>query len=192
MLIFLYVVYVIVCFFLIAVVLLQSGKGADLASAFGGGGSQAAIGARGAASALSKMTTYAAVAFMVLSLALSIMKSRDVSVLDSTQSKPAPQIPAATSPSDSDADVGGDPMPDAPAAEESGADAAPPAEDGDAGMEAGTEAGTDVMPEAAADAQPEAAADAEPLESGPESETPPDGTLSESPEDADEGEEAPE
>ena len=69
----LYTLYILVCFFLITVVLLQSGKGADLASALGGGGSQAAIGARGAATALSRLTTYAAVAFMVLSLVLSIL-----------------------------------------------------------------------------------------------------------------------
>ena len=61
--------------FLIAVVLLQTGKRADLAGAFGGGGSQTAFGTRGAATFLSRMTTVFAVLFMVLSLALSIYSS---------------------------------------------------------------------------------------------------------------------
>ena len=70
------VLYVIVCLFLIAVVLLQTGKRADLAGAFGGGGSQTAFGTRGAATFLSRMTTVFAVLFMILSLALSIYSSR--------------------------------------------------------------------------------------------------------------------
>ena len=69
------ILYVIVCLFLIAVVLLQTGKRADLAGAFGGGGSQTAFGTRGAATFLSRMTTVFAVLFMVLSLALSIYSS---------------------------------------------------------------------------------------------------------------------
>ena len=52
------ILYVIVCLFLIVVVLLQTGKRADLAGAFGGGGSQTAFGARGAATFLSRMTTW--------------------------------------------------------------------------------------------------------------------------------------
>src|SRR5206468_11404225 len=62
----LYAIFIISCFILIGVVLLQSGKG-DIASAFGGGGSQSAFGPRGAASTLSKVTLGAAIAFMVLS-----------------------------------------------------------------------------------------------------------------------------
>ena len=81
------ILYVIVCLFLIAVVLLQTGKRADLAGAFGGGGSQTAFGTRGAATFLSRMTTVFAILFMVLSLALSIYSSggsaRSGSVLDS-------------------------------------------------------------------------------------------------------------
>ena len=69
------ILYVIVCLFLIAVVLLQTGKRADLAGAFGGGGSQTAFGTRGAATFLSRMTTVFAVLFMILSLALSIYSS---------------------------------------------------------------------------------------------------------------------
>jgi preprotein translocase subunit SecG len=61
---------------LIAVVLLQSGKSGDLAAAFGGQGSQTAFGPRGAASALSRATTWSAVIFMVTSITLSIYASR--------------------------------------------------------------------------------------------------------------------
>src|SRR5262249_35501569 len=65
--------HVIVCIFLILVVLLQQGKGADWAGAFGGGGTQTAFGARGAGTVLSKATTIAAVIFMITSLALTIL-----------------------------------------------------------------------------------------------------------------------
>ncbi len=70
------VVHVIVAMFLIVVVLLQTGKRADLAGAFGGGGSQTAFGARGAVSVLSKATTAAAVLFMVTSMSLAVLSSR--------------------------------------------------------------------------------------------------------------------
>ena len=66
----------IVCLFLIIVVLLQSGKAADLAGAFGGMGSQTVFGPRGSATVLSKATTIAAALFMVTSLTLSIMATR--------------------------------------------------------------------------------------------------------------------
>ncbi|HLH02146.1 MAG TPA: preprotein translocase subunit SecG [Bryobacteraceae bacterium] len=65
--------HVIICFFLIIVVLLQSGKAADLAGAFGGMGSQTVFGPRGTATVLSKATTVAATLFMVTSLVLVIM-----------------------------------------------------------------------------------------------------------------------
>ncbi len=67
--------HVIICFFLIIVVLLQSGKAADLAGAFGGMGSQTVFGPRGTATVLSKATTIAASLFMITSLALVIMSS---------------------------------------------------------------------------------------------------------------------
>jgi preprotein translocase subunit SecG len=70
------VLYVIICFFLILVVLLQQGKGADIAGAFGGGGSQTAFGARGATTFLHKLTTGAFVAFILISVVLSIMEAR--------------------------------------------------------------------------------------------------------------------
>jgi preprotein translocase subunit SecG len=68
--------HIAVALFLIAVVLLQTGKRADLAGAFGGGGSQTAFGTRGAATALTKMTTFAAVVFMLTSITLSIVSSK--------------------------------------------------------------------------------------------------------------------
>jgi preprotein translocase subunit SecG len=76
MVIFLTIVHVIVCLFLVLVVLLQSGKAADLAGAFGGMGSQTVFGPRGAATVLSRLTTIAAALFMVTSLSLSILATR--------------------------------------------------------------------------------------------------------------------
>jgi len=70
------IVHVIVCVFLAVVVLLQSGKAADLAGAFGGMGSQTVFGPRGSATVLSKATTIAAALFMVTSLSLSILSTR--------------------------------------------------------------------------------------------------------------------
>ena len=72
----LHILYVPVCLFLILVVLLQTGKRADLAGAFGGGGSQTAFGARGAATLLAKVTTTVAILFMLTALTLPIMASR--------------------------------------------------------------------------------------------------------------------
>jgi len=71
---FLNILHVLVSIFLILIVLAQQGKGQDLASAFGGGGSSAAFGARGTATLLSKITTGAAVLFMVTSLGLSYLR----------------------------------------------------------------------------------------------------------------------
>ena len=77
MMILLTVIHVLVCVFLVIVVLLQSGKAADLAGAFGGMGSQTAFGPRGAATVLSKATTIAAGLFMVTSLTLAIMATKN-------------------------------------------------------------------------------------------------------------------
>ena len=68
--------YVIVCFVLMLVILLQQGKGGDIASAFGGGSSQAAFGARSGATVLSRATTIGAVLFIVGALALGIIGQR--------------------------------------------------------------------------------------------------------------------
>src|SRR5215467_1404913 len=70
------IVHIAVCFFLIVVVLLQSGKSGDIAAAFGGMGSQTAFGPRGAATVLSKATTWSAIIFMVTSITLSVVASR--------------------------------------------------------------------------------------------------------------------
>ncbi|HVE66891.1 MAG TPA: preprotein translocase subunit SecG [Thermoanaerobaculia bacterium] len=96
------VVYIFVCFFLILVVLLQQGKGADIAGAFGGGGSQTAFGARGATTLLHKLTTGAFVGFIVLALTLTLIEARPrSSVVRTLPAKAATEkapVPAATQP----------------------------------------------------------------------------------------------
>lgn len=72
------VIHIIVCFILIIAVLLQSGKAADLAGAFGGGGSQTVFGPRGAANILSRVTTISAVIFMITSLGLWLLSVKGV------------------------------------------------------------------------------------------------------------------
>ncbi|MBN2384025.1 preprotein translocase subunit SecG [bacterium] len=77
------IIHIIMSVILILIVLLQSGKGSDLASAFGGGGSQTLFGSQGAASFLNKLTTVAAIMFMVTSLALAILSAApDKSFMD--------------------------------------------------------------------------------------------------------------
>ncbi len=119
------VLHVIVCFVLIMVVLLQSGKAADLAGAFGGGGSQTALGSRGAATVLTKATTIAAVLFMITSLSLAILGSRrSRSVLEQA---PVPS-PAAPAKGGAPASSGTAPaQPSAGGEKEKGAAPAPPA-----------------------------------------------------------------
>ena len=83
-------VHVLVCIILIIAVLLQSGKAADLAGAFGGAGSQTAFGPRGAASLLSKVTTYGAIIFMLTSMGLWILSAKgDRSVVSGEKEAPA-------------------------------------------------------------------------------------------------------
>jgi len=92
------VLHIIVCIFLIAVVLLQSGKSGDIAAAFGGMGSQTAFGTRSAATMLTKATTWAAVIFMLTSITLSVYANRRAassgSVLEGTTSAPTKTAPA--------------------------------------------------------------------------------------------------
>ena len=105
------IIHVIVCLLLILIVLLQSGKSADLAGAFGGAGSQTAFGARGTATFLSKLTTGAAVVFMLTSMTLSIYRSKGTgsSIMEKakvpatkpaaqTQPKPVTPIPGSSQP----------------------------------------------------------------------------------------------
>jgi len=70
------IVHIAVCLFLIGVVLLQSGKSGDITAAFGGQGSQTAFGPRGAATVLTKATTWSAIIFIVTSITLSILTAR--------------------------------------------------------------------------------------------------------------------
>ncbi|MFA9454470.1 MAG: preprotein translocase subunit SecG [Candidatus Aminicenantaceae bacterium] len=92
------ILHIMVCAILIVAVLLQSGKAADLAGAFGGAGSQSAFGPRGAQTVLTKMTTISAVLFMFTSMGLWIMSSRQTSgsVLSGEQAPPLKDQPAAT------------------------------------------------------------------------------------------------
>src|SRR3990170_8441756 len=80
MTIFLLIIHVFVCLFLIGVVLLQSGKGAELGAAFGGS-SQTIFGSRGAATFLNKMTTISAIVFMITSLTLAVVTAKGGSVI---------------------------------------------------------------------------------------------------------------
>jgi preprotein translocase subunit SecG len=102
---------------LIFAVLLQSGKAADLAGAFGGGGSQTAFGGRGSASLLSKLTTAAAILFMLTSLGLWIISGRQGSSVVGGEKAPAKTAEKAA-------------LPVAKPADKTGAEkkAAPPAE----------------------------------------------------------------
>ena len=94
--------FILNCLVLIVVVLLQSGKAADLAGAFGGAGSQTAFGPRGAATVLSQATTWCAVMFMVCAMALALRSDRSAGVGNSViynTTKPAATKPApATTP----------------------------------------------------------------------------------------------
>ncbi len=105
------ILHIIVCVFLILVVLLQQGKGQDLASSFGGGGTQTTFGARSSTTVLHRLTTVAAVLFMLTSLSLTILISQPGagSVLSNDASVPTTE----TSPA-----VQVDPVPAEPSVEE--------------------------------------------------------------------------
>ena len=96
--------HVLVCFMLVIVVMLQSGTAADLAGAFGGSGSQTAFGPRGAATFLSRATTWCAILFMMTSMALSVKRAGPNaaaigSILEQTNAPaPANTTPAANKP----------------------------------------------------------------------------------------------
>jgi len=93
-------VHVVVSVFLILVVLLQSGQAGDIASAFGGGGSQAAFGPRGSSNVLTKATTWSAAIFMVTSILLVFLsQDRGGSVLDEVET-PAPTPAVQTAPAE--------------------------------------------------------------------------------------------
>ncbi len=90
------VIHIIVCFILIIAVLLQSGKAADLAGAFGGGGSQTVFGPRGAANILSRVTTISAVIFMITSLGLWMLSVRGVTSAVKGEGAPTEEAAAVT------------------------------------------------------------------------------------------------
>lgn len=107
MIVLLVILHVIISLFLVLVVLVQQGKGADLAGAFGGGGSQTAFGARGATTLLHKLTTGFFIAFVITSMSLAILQARPRSSVMTgveatptqtttapTQTAPAPAAPA--------------------------------------------------------------------------------------------------
>jgi preprotein translocase subunit SecG len=98
--IFLIIIHIFVCIALIMIVLLQTGKGADMGAAFGGGGSQTLFGSTGASTFLSKATTAAAIIFMVTSLGLAYLSShRSVeSVVTDTPAPVESQAAPATNP----------------------------------------------------------------------------------------------
>lgn len=101
MLILLTIIHVIVCLFLIAVILLQQGKSADLAGAFGGQGSQTAFGPRSAANLLTKLTTWSAIIFMCTSIGLFVLMARRSgphSVLQGIKSAPVTNSAPAAPP----------------------------------------------------------------------------------------------
>ena len=104
LLIVLHVIFVLVCVFLILVILLQSGKGGDVAAAFGGSGSQTAFGPRGAQKPLEKATVVAAMIFMLLALIFSLPGIGTESVVDEGASpQPSPVSKPATAPTASPA-----------------------------------------------------------------------------------------
>ncbi len=94
----------LICIFLVVVILLQAGKGADMGAAFGAGGSQSLFGARGASTSLQKMTTVVSTSFLLTSISLaSIHKKRSVaggadSVVGDIVPEPVGTQPAPASP----------------------------------------------------------------------------------------------
>jgi preprotein translocase subunit SecG len=89
--------HIIVSAILIAMVLLQKGKGADIGAAFGGA-SQTVFGPRGAQSFMAKLTTSAAIIFMITSFGLALTSSKKSSVMESVKPTPVQQAPAPAAP----------------------------------------------------------------------------------------------
>src|SRR6184192_2397529 len=98
MIIALTIVHVLMCFAIIAIVLLQAGKGADIGSAFGGAGSQAVFGSMGTPTVLGKITTAVAVVFTITSFSLALLggdRSGSVVREPAPVTAPAPAVPGA-------------------------------------------------------------------------------------------------
>ena len=122
MTVFLIILHIVVCIALIMIVLLQTGKGADMGAAFGGGSSQTLFGSTGASTFLSKATTGAAIIFMVTSLGLAYLSTHHAGGGSVVTSTPAPvQSPAQPAPSSPPATEGSgsQPAPQSQPAEQS-------------------------------------------------------------------------
>ena len=118
--------YVLNCFFLLMVVLLQAGRGGGLSLA-GGGGSAQVFGSRGATTVLQKFTVWSAALFMALSMVMASMSSAGSRVEEGTFADVEPAGLTSTSTSD-EAPAQAAPAEEAPAQEEAPAEAEPPAE----------------------------------------------------------------
>jgi len=124
------VLYVLVCVSLIGVILLQQGKGGDIANAFGGGGSQAVFGARAGATLLTRATSVLAGLFVVLSLILTAWGQRGSGSVVGRIDAPAPAAPVApvTTPTPAPSQPAGTPsQPSTPTVNTGTAPATPPA-----------------------------------------------------------------
>lgn len=153
MIVLLYTIHVLICFFLIAVVLLQQGKGADL-SVFGGGATQTAFGARGAATVLHKMTVISFVLFILTTLGIGVYQSKQSTsgVFEGLDEEAAATVPAASDEASEAAGDGGEEPAEEPegafavdtdeAAAEDG-DAEPAADDASGAADGGTDGGTE-------------------------------------------------
>ena len=104
------VIHIIVCLFVIFIILIQSSKGAEMGAAFGGS-SQTLFGSRGASTFMSKLTTGTAILFMVTSLLLAVLASRQSSVMSSV---PVQEIPSQPIPDTSAGPITDQPAPTAP------------------------------------------------------------------------------
>lgn len=114
------VLHVLMCFAIIAIVLLQAGKGADIGSAFGGAGSQAVFGSMGTPTVLGKITTGVAIVFAITSFTLAMLGGeRASSVVRDAPPVTTPAGPASTAPAPA--------APGTPAAPTAPAPATPPA-----------------------------------------------------------------
>ena len=122
------VIHIVVCIALIMIVLLQTGKGADMGAAFGGGSSQTLFGSTGASTFLSKATTAAAIIFMLTSLILAYLSSRGPgdSIMDKARAPVEQTVPAA--PAQGEPSTPEAPTPAAPAQSEPSTPEAPTAD----------------------------------------------------------------